>query len=197
MLMDKGMTGINALLLLLTCFCLTASGHAWGQVHIYKIVDENGNVTFTDQSPGDGTEPMVLPELSVVSTDPIVQPQVATEENETPEEEAELTPRELRQLYRDFRITQPASEETFWGTANTVVIAWGVSEPLQPGMKVQILVNGQAQPPSLENMLAVTLDRGEHTAGAVLLDARGRRVITAESVQFFVHQQSIQRNSNP
>lgn len=189
--MDKGMTGIKVLLLLLACFCLTA----WGQVHIYKIVDENGNVTFTDQSPGDGTQPMVLPELSVVSIDPAEQPELATVE--TPEEEAELTPRELRQMYRDFRITQPSPEETFWGTANTVVIAWGVSEPLQPGMKVQILVNGQAQPASGDNMMAITLDRGEHTASAVLLDARGRRVVTAESVRFFVHQQSIQRSSGP
>ena len=190
--MDKGMTGIKALVLMLTCFCLSASGQAWGQTHIYKIVDENGNVTFTDQSPGDGTEPMVLPELSVVSTDPVEQAEVPAVE--TPAEEAELTPRELRQLYRDFRITQPAQEETFWGTANTVVIGWGVSEPLQEGMKVQILVNGKAQPASLDNMLAVTLDRGEHTASAVLLDAGGRRVVTAPSVRFFVQQQSIQRN---
>ncbi len=192
--MDKGMNGVKALFLMLTCFCLIASGHAWGQVHIYKIVDENGNVTFTDQSPGDGTEPMVLPELSVVSTDPAEPSEPESAPVVTPEEEAELTPRELRQLYKDFKITQPSPEETFWGTENTVVISWGVSEPLQPGMKVQILVNGQARPASEENMVAVTLDRGEHTASAVLLDARGRRVVTAPSVRFFVQQQSIQRN---
>jgi Domain of unknown function (DUF4124) len=194
MFMDKGMTGIKALLLILTCFCLNASGQAWGQTQIYKIVDENGNVTFTDQSPGDGTEPMVLPELSVVSTDPVEEAEAATVETPEAEAEAELTPRDLRKMYRDFRITQPAPEETFWGTANTVVIGWGVKEPLQEGMKVQIVVNGEAQPASLENMLAMTLDRGEHTASAVLLDARGRRVITAPSVRFFVHQQSIQRS---
>lgn len=186
--MDKGMTGIKALVLMLICFCLTA------QAQIYKIVDKDGNVTFTDQSPGDGTEPMVLPELSVVSTDPVEEAEVATVETPDAEVEAELTPRDMRKMYRDFKITQPGPEETFWGTANTVVIAWGVSKPLQDGMQVQIVLNGQAQPASLENMLAVTLDRGEHTVSAVLLDARGRKVITAPSVRFFVHQQSVQRS---
>lgn len=188
--MDKGMTGIKALLLFLACFCL----NAYGQTHIYKIVDENGNVTFTDQSPGDGTEPMVLPELSVVSTDPVEVPQQA--EAEQPAEEVPLTRRELRQLYRDFRITRPEPEETFWGTANTVVVAWEVSEPLQEGMTVRIKVDGAAQPASLENMVAFTLDRGEHTVSAELLDDSGRPLITTDSVTFFVHQQSRLRNVN-
>jgi len=183
--MDKGMTGLRILVLLLSCFCVTAYGQ------IYKVVDKDGNVTYTDQAPGHGSEPMDLPELSVVSTD--YEAEVATTEEDpvVEEEEAELTRRELHRLYRDFRISRPAPEETFWGTENTVVVGWESSEPLQPGMTVQFTIDGAKQPASLENMMALTLDRGAHTVSALLLDARGRPLATADTVTFYVHQQTV------
>ena len=186
--MDRGMTGIKPLLLLITFFSLTA----WGQGQIYKVVDEDGNVTYTDQAPRDGTPPMDLPELSVVSTDYESLQEADTEAADATEEEKELTSRDLRRMYRDLKITQPSPEETFWGTENTVVVAWAVGEPLQEGMKVQVMIDGKAQPASQDNMVALTLDRGEHTASAVLLDARGRQLVTSPSVRFFIHQQSVQ-----
>ena len=36
---------------------------------IWKVVDEDGNVTYTDQQPKDGSKPMDLPELSIIETD--------------------------------------------------------------------------------------------------------------------------------
>ena len=184
--MDKGMTGLRFLVLFLACFCMTAYGQ------IYKVVDKDGNVTYTDQAPGDGSEPMKLPELSVVSTDYEAE-QATSEVDQVVEEEegAELTRRELRRLYRDFRISRPAPEETFWGTENTVVVGWESPEPLQEGMKVQFTIDGAKQPASQENMMALTLDRGAHTVSALLLDARGRPLATAETVTFYVHQQTV------
>jgi len=42
---------------------------------IYRVVDENGNVTYTDQKPSDDAVPMVLPEISVISeTAPPIEP---------------------------------------------------------------------------------------------------------------------------
>jgi hypothetical protein len=183
--MDKGMTGLRILVLLLSCFCMTAYGQ------IYKVVDKDGNVTYTDQAPGDGSEPMDLPELSVVSTDYEAELATTEEDPVVEEEGAELTRRELRRLYRDFRISRPAPEETFWGTENTVVVGWESPEPLQPGMTVQFTIDGAKQPASLENMMALTLDRGTHTVSALLLDARGRPLATADTVTFYVHQQTV------
>jgi hypothetical protein len=143
---------------------------------------------------------MDLPELSVVSTDPEQQPEttpaVTDGAEDAVEEGAEvpLTRSELRKLYRDFRIVQPSPEETFWGTENTVVVAWGVSAPLQEGMSVRFNINGAPQPSSTENMKGVTLDRGTHTVSAVLLDANGRNLITSDTVTFYVHQQSVRGN---
>jgi hypothetical protein len=106
----------------------------------------------------------------------------------------EPTPRELRRQFGDFRITQPAQEETFWGTANTVVVAWGSSQPALPDMSARLYLDGTPQDVPASGNLSLTLDRGEHTVYAELLDARKRRIVTTETVTFFVHQHSVNFN---
>jgi len=70
-------------------------------------------------------------------------------------------------------------------------VSWASANPFQPGMTVRLFVDGQLQPGDGEDMRALTLDRGEHTVYAELLDARGRRVATTASVTFFVKQHSV------
>ena len=165
-----------------------------GNAQIYKQVDKDGNVTYTDQVPPDGSAPLQLPDLPVIETDtpPEASVEGAAETGDAQSREAEPTPRELRRMYRDFQITRPRQEETFWGTGNMVVVAWGSSQALQEGMSVALFVDGQRQQVGEENMVALTLDRGEHQTYAQLLDARGRRVVTTPTVTFFVKQYSAQ-----
>jgi hypothetical protein len=157
---------------------------------VYKVVDAEGNVTYTDQAPADGAAPMELPELSVIDTN-YVKEAPAAEAGADAATPAELTPRELRKMYQDFRITRPVPEETFWGTGNTVVISWGSSAALQPNMQVRVFVDDEAQVGTEDGMLALTLDRGEHTVFADLLDGRGRKIKSTEKVTFFIKQQSV------
>jgi len=170
---------------------------------IYKQVDEKGNVTYTDQAPLDGSAPMTLPELSVVEMDSRPEPEAKSVDGAAEAEgdgatEHEPTPRELRRMYRDFRITQPAQEESLWGTENMAVISWGSSTPLRENMRVNVFVDGQQQPTSGGDMIALRLDRGEHRVYAELLDGRARRVVTTPTVTFFVKQYSANFNpSNP
>ena len=92
--MNKGM--ISALITL-AFFLLPLAAFTQGQ--IYKIVDEDGNVTFTDQRPATGAEPMDLPPLSVIETDvpvPETPAVVADQEPKPP------TSSELRKQFRDF-----------------------------------------------------------------------------------------------
>ena len=162
------------------------------QGQIYKHVDEKGNVTYTDQVPTDGSAPMVLPKLSVIHMDAESEIPAGTSEKAATDAKAAkgLTPRELRKMYRDFRITRPTQEETFWGTANMVVISWGSSAALQDGMSVKLFVDGKQQPTTGDNMAALKLDRGEHKVYAQLLDARGRNITASDTVTFYVKQYS-------
>jgi hypothetical protein len=63
-------------------------------------------------------------------------------------------------------------------------------------MQVNVFVDGQPKPTTGDNMLALTLDRGEHQVYAELLDARGRRIVTTDAVTFFIKQNSAQFNQN-
>ena len=89
-----------------------------------------------------------------------------------------LTTRELRRQFRDFSITQPLQEETFWGTENTVVVTWGSSAEIPPEMSVMLFVNGEGQKAPAAGSAALTLDRGEHQVYAELRDERNRRIVT-------------------
>lgn len=187
--MNKGM--ILALSVLLT---MLWPGLAPAEGEIYRIVDKDGNVTFTDQKPSDTAKPMDLPPLSVVES-AIETPDASAEPSAEQEPEARApTLRELRQRYADFRITQPAQEETFWGTANTVVVAWGATEPPLPDMSARLYVDGAPREVPASGNLSLTLDRGEHTVYAELLDVRNRPIVTTERVTFFVHQASVNFN---
>jgi hypothetical protein len=179
--MNKGL--IRTLLPLVTLLLPLA---AFPEGEIYRVVDKDGNVTYTDQRPSAEAQPMDLPELSVIQSD---LPPPAPETAASAEDQA-LTPRDLRKLYADFRITQPQQEETFWGTANTVVVAWGSAQPIPPEMFVRLYVDGAAQDAPSSGGVTLTLDRGEHTVYAELLDARKRRIVSTETITFFVKQHS-------
>ena len=188
--MNRGMTWTLAALLALA-FPLPATAEG----EIYKVVDKDGNVTFTDQRPSDAAQPMDLPPLSVIESgvevpEPVAEATEAAEAAEVPEP----TPRELRRQFADFRITQPAQEETFWGTANTVVVGWGSSQPAPPEMSARLYVDGTPQDVPASGNLSLTLDRGEHSVYAELLDGRNRRIVTTETVTFFVQQASVNFN---
>lgn len=177
--------GILGLLLLL--------GSSSMQADVYKVVDAEGNVTYTDQAPADGSSPMKLPELSIIETDYAPEPTAPDDAASADGEAAatQPTPRDLRKMYKDFRITSPAEEETFWGTENTVVVSWASSTAILPDMSVRLFIDGQQQGNTQDGMLAATLDRGEHKVYAELLDSRGRRVVTTPTVTFFVQQNSV------
>ena len=160
---------------------------------IYKVVDKDGNVTFTDQKPSSGAEPMDLPPLSVIKTD-TPPPAPASAQADVKEEDKPLSPRDMRKMFRDFSITQPLQEETFWGTENTVVIAWGSSAEIPPEMSVMLYVNGEGQKAPGSGSVTLTLDRGEHQVYAELRDERNRRVLTSQTVTFFIKQHSANFN---
>jgi len=186
--MNKGMVRI---LILQTLLLFSLS--AFSQGEIFKVVDEDGNVTFTDQRPNDQAQPVDLPPLSVIETD-VQVPEAPAEGDAAAEEPKEPTLRELKRMFRDFRITQPQQEETFWGTANTVVVSWGSATATPNDFSVLLYVDGQAQDAPAVGGVSLTLDRGEHKVYAVLRDGGRRRIATTDTVTFFVKQNSVNFN---
>ena len=167
----------------------------FGLAEVYKVVDEDGNVTYTDTAPSPDAVPVKLRGLSVISPQ---KPSPSKEDKEPvgaegDPDDAVQSIRKLRDGYRDFSIVSPAPDQTFWGTDNTVTVAWNTRYALQPGMKVIIYVNNEAREETANSM--VNLDeiwRGTHEVHAELVDARDRIIATTGKVSFHMKQYSAQ-----
>jgi len=154
---------------------------------VYKTVDEDGNVVYTDQAPKDGSPPIKLRPLSVIETPEYARPAKPTPESDAGESGKEMSLRYLRKNYADFAIISPQAEETVWQPESVITIAWNTRYQLQAGMQVTVSVDGVAQKTTSEQVISLAaLDRGEHTVTAELTDGQNRRVATAEPVTFFV-----------
>lgn len=167
-----------ALLLVITASPLTAQ--------VYKVVDKDGNVTFTDQAPADGSGPVELAPISVIEAPKYETKPAAAEGDEGAEE---LTLRQLRRIYRDFAIVSPQQEESVWRPDGPIPVAWSVGNALQPGMQVTLYLDGSRYTSTTQPMIPITgLDRGEHTLKAELRDNRNRVISSSDSITFFVRQ---------
>ncbi|WP_191621311.1 DUF4124 domain-containing protein [Marinihelvus fidelis] len=171
---------------------------------VYKTVDADGNVTYTDQPPGPGAEPMKLRELSVVerpeykATKTEAEKAAVAEQAESGEENPREVLRRMQAEYRDFRLVSPTPEQSYWGTANTATVAWDTSMGLQQGMKVRIYIDEQVVTTTSQSLYSTPrLDRGEHTVRAELLDAMDQIVALAGPVTFFIHQQNVNNVVRP
>ena len=163
---------------------------------VYKTVDENGNVVYTDQPPSDGSKPIELRPISVIEA-PVYEKAAPADADTAAEEESKEKPlRFLRKHYEGFTIVSPTQEESIWYANQVVPIAWATPNPLEEGMLVTVTVDGSSQPPTSEPVVAFTdLERGEHTASAVLRDSKNRVIATAETVTFFIRQPNLYMNA--
>ena len=164
---------------------------------VYKIVDKDGNVTYTDKPPADDAKPMDLPPLSVIETpDYGKTARQKAEAAEAAVGEKEVPLRTMRNRFRDFAIISPLQEESVWRPDGPVSIAWSSSNQLMESMTVQIFLDGQQQANTTAPMIPVNgLERGEHTVTATIKDARNRTIATAEPITFYVRQPGLQNRA--
>jgi len=157
---------------LLLMLCL--SGAPLGAQEIYKVVDADGNVTYTDEKPSDDADPMDLPEISVVGED--AEPPVALAETE------------LEREALGFRITSPRDGQDVLATDNTLTVNMASNVALPDTAQIVVFLNEEAQPPvgSLEATFE-NLEIGEHTLRAELQTPTGRVLASTDPVTFRLH----------
>ena len=157
---------------------------------VYKSVDAQGNVVYTDE-PGGDAKPVKLPPLSTVPA-PRYRPSTPPS---TALEQAAAT------SYEQISIVSPAQDETLRDNTGTVP----VNVVLQPewdsaaGHRFRYYLDGQAQgkPTESAQIGFENLDRGAHTLEAAVVDTAGRELIRSSSVQFFLHRHSANFPTGP
>ena len=165
---------------LIFCGCLIP---ALASAAIYKWVDSNGNVVFSDQ-PHPGAKKVELPPISTFSDGGAAQKTATTPSSGTKKKPAAV--------YDHFVIVKPTPEETLWNNTGTVDVQFGLSPGLQGGDKIILALDGKPQGQGIRSTQFVlkNLDRGTHVLSASIVNGEGRTQITAPSVTFYLHKAS-------
>ena len=72
---------------------------------VYKVVDEEGNISYTDQAPADGSGPIELRPISVIEAPTYEKPPATKDDAQDGEKEMSLS--YLRKNFKDFAIVSP------------------------------------------------------------------------------------------
>ncbi len=148
---------------------------------MYRVIDEQGRVTYTDSPPANSTSEPI--KLSPINT----QPAAITPQTKQPEQV-------VGAAYSVSRITQPAQNATIPPGQLDVIVQIELEPQLQSGHLVKLYHNGRlyGTPTSASSFSLTSLIRGQHQLQAEIIDADGNIKATTQTVVFHVKRTSAQ-----
>ena len=168
-----------AVLGFVVAICLSAPAAS----QIYKTVDEQGNVVFTDIPPREddqNAEQIIVEDPNSFAVEEAI-PSADAWIVEQPEGEAEEAP--FR--YNTLEIVSPADDEPVRENAGNITIVTNVSPRLQRGHVARLLMDGAVvqEGPQASFSLA-NVDRGTHTIAVEIVDEQGQVLIRTVNSTF-------------
>ena len=157
---------------------------------VYKWVDENGVVHYSDQ-PHPNAEKLQV--HAAQSYKPSAVDTAAAGGGGGGASAAAPAP------YRGCAIMQPQDGQTY-ANVDSLTVSVQTDPQLHQGDKVYVMIDGQAVnggAPTGSQFVLSPVDRGTHTAQAQVKDAGGAIQCQTPTVTFEVHQNSIQNPNNP
>jgi hypothetical protein len=159
---------------------------------LYKGVDEEGNIVYSDKPFGDAKK-FIPPSLTIVDA-------LKIKSNKETDEQAAEEEKSAEFKYTDFDIVSPANGETLWNDPDP-----SVSLQLKPalntaeGHTIWLLLDGR---PLIRNSQELFLhigrvDRGTHKLQAHVRDKAGKIVARTRETVIYVKQHSIIQNRSP
>ena len=134
---------------------------------VYKTVDENGNVIFTDK-PSDEAEEVKIQELE------------NTIDNPNPAKYRASTPKPDVFAYESFTVTSPENGAGIRSNNGSVSISLNLEPALNRGHKVIVSMDGKQIGTGLSVSLQ-NVDRGTHSISAKVVDGTGKTMISTSS----------------
>lgn len=142
-----------------------------GAQDIYRVVDEKGNVTYTDQKPDDHAQPIDLPELNVLEGE-------LEDTGAIPLAEAQRQP-------MNFRIRTPADGSVITPEGASVDIVMDIDIDVPPTARITLVLDGEELAPVRTLDAAIPAPpAGEHRLFARLETPSGRVLGTTDPVTF-------------
>jgi len=174
------------LIIALAAAAFTASGQ------IFRTVDANGNVVFTDIAPVDRSGQPAPQQVVIPQTNTFPAPVApSAPDNNAP------TASSAAGFYSQLEIISPAEDETIRDNAGNVRIEVAINPPLRADHRLLLVLDGtQTEVEAVNGVFELTnVDRGTHSAGARAVDRQGNVVNDSNPTTFNLMRVSLQQPS--
>lgn len=157
------------------------------QAQVYRTVDANGNVIFTDKKPknDDQAEAVEIGPILTLPATPVKPrpPRTSSQQNKA-----------ASAVYDSIVITTPADEETFRNVPSITVTA-KVTPPAKGGHRFRLLLDGNVEQDSDSPQFKIEQpSRGAHSLQVQVIDRQGKALISSGVSTIYVHRHSVHFN---
>jgi len=139
-----------------------------GAETVYKSVDEDGNINFTDKPSGEAEE------IKIQELETIKNPNPAKYTSSKNQSE------ESNNKYENFVVTSPKNGEGIRSNSGNVSISLSLDPALRGGHKIIISMDGK-EVGSGSSVSLQNVDRGTHSISASVVDGNGKSIISTLS----------------
>ena len=173
---------------------------------IYRVVDANGNVTFTDQAPPGGVSDDPAPGAGIAERIELPPPNTFVDDTPRARYEPGADSEDEGPAYTLLQITAPSNDKVIRANDGRVFIGTRVTPAVQEGHRLLLEMNGSltGHQPVEGSIDLDNVPRGTHRIRLVVVDAADRRLIESAETVFHVqrfsrliNQQQNQRRNRP
>lgn len=154
---------------------------------LYKYIDAQGNVAYSDSKPADHNAKLIhVPEIQTYEAQMIPAAKDSNAENTTAP-----ALQENMINYQTFQITTPSVQQHFHNQA-IITVKIEIAPALAQDHKIQVFLDGKAigKATTTTEVDLVNVERGEHSVYASIYSAEANVLKTTPSVLFYVHRHS-------
>ena len=150
---------------------------------LYKSIDEDGNVVFSDQ-PSEGAEPVKLEPINVMDS------------LQTPSSDSDAatdgTPPEVAAVTYDVTITQPETDTTIRANDGNIMVSVSLDPPLKEGHQLWYKVDGEPMTASAATSTVLkNVNRGTHAITVSVVDENSKPISTSAAITIHLMRVSI------
>ncbi len=171
---------------------MSLGGYVGAQTTVYRHIDKDGNVTFSDQ-PGPGREQVRVTPVQTYTPPAASVPKSRAGSARKDQSRSLSDPQSPTPGYTRFEIASPSNEEAIRNNAGAVTVGVQVEPALARNDRIQFLIDGKpfGEPTRTTIVTLPNIDRGTHTLSARLIDKKGNTRAVAAGVTFHLIRASV------
>ncbi|OEY66580.1 DUF4124 domain-containing protein [Marinobacter sp. X15-166B] len=150
---------------------------------VYRSVDAQGNVTYSDEP----TKNAKVVNVKPVTTITLPKPETVSEVLQSPPPRGDAPA-----AYKRVSFSAPNDQDAFHSGSGDVEFVVSSDPALRPGHKYEVQLDGQPVGQSTTGSVTVrNVYRGTHRADVHIVDRQGLRVMSGDSISFTVHRPTV------